>query len=181
VQDAARAVGQRIIVLSAAMDAEIDAAFATLAQQRASALMVGADQFFDTRRDRITALAARHAVPVIYPFRDFVEAGGLMSYGTSFTDIARLAGMYTARVLKGGETGRPAGFASNQVRVCDQLANGKDARAGRTADSACDRRRGDRVSRGVSIDRGPFGPRQPGPNCKISNWRGSVRKVMERF
>jgi putative tryptophan/tyrosine transport system substrate-binding protein len=59
VQDAARAVGQRIIVLSAATDAEIDAAFATLAQQRAGALMVGAEQFFDTRRDRITALAAR--------------------------------------------------------------------------------------------------------------------------
>jgi putative tryptophan/tyrosine transport system substrate-binding protein len=101
VQDAARAVGQRIMLLSAAMDAEIDVAFATLAQQRASALLVGADQFFDTRRDRITTLAARHAVPAIYHAREFAVAGGLISYGTNIADAYRQVGIYAGRILKG--------------------------------------------------------------------------------
>ena len=80
VQDAAREAGLRAVVLNAATDADIDAAFATLSRQRIGGLMVGGDQFFDTRRDRIVALAARHSMPTIYHRRDFVAGGGLMSY-----------------------------------------------------------------------------------------------------
>jgi putative tryptophan/tyrosine transport system substrate-binding protein len=100
VQAAGRETGQRIIVLNVATDAEIDDAFAALAEQHAGALIVGADQFFDTRRDRIIALAARYAVPAIYHWREFAAAGGLMSYGTSIADAYRQVGVYTGRILK---------------------------------------------------------------------------------
>ena len=80
---------------------DIDTAFATLAQQGIGALLISPDPLFDYRRSHLVTLAARHAVPVIFPFREFAEAGGLMSYGPNFKEIARLAGMYTARVLKG--------------------------------------------------------------------------------
>jgi putative ABC transport system substrate-binding protein len=98
---AATSIGQQVEVFAASTSRDIDTAFASLAQQPVGALLVSPDTLFDNRRAHLVTLAARHAVPVIYPFREFVEAGGLMSYGTSLTDIARLAGMYTARVLKG--------------------------------------------------------------------------------
>ena len=82
VQVAAREAGQRVMVLNATTDPDIDAAFATLSRQRIGGLMVGGDQFLDTRRDRIVALAARHSMPTIYHRRWFVAGGGLMSYGT---------------------------------------------------------------------------------------------------
>jgi putative tryptophan/tyrosine transport system substrate-binding protein len=98
---AAASIGQQVEVFAASTSRDIDTAFASLAQQPVGALLVSPDPLFDNRRAHLVTLAARHAVPAIYPFRQFVEAGGLMSYGASFTDIARLAGMYTARVLKG--------------------------------------------------------------------------------
>src|SRR5262249_44821372 len=76
-------------------------ASASLAQQPVGVVLVSPDPLFDSRRAQLVTLAARHAVPAIYPFREYVEAGGLMSYGASFPETARLAGMYTARVLKG--------------------------------------------------------------------------------
>jgi putative ABC transport system substrate-binding protein len=98
---AAASIGQEVEVFTAITSRDIDTALASLAQQPVGALLISPDSLFDKRRAQLITLAVRHAVPVIYPFREYVEAGGLMSYGTSFIDIARLAGMYTARVLKG--------------------------------------------------------------------------------
>jgi putative ABC transport system substrate-binding protein len=101
VQAAASEAGQRVQILHAYNEAEINAAFAAIAQMRAAALLVAADPFFLTRRAHIVALAARHAIPAIYEQREFVTAGGLMSYGTSLTEASRQVGVYTGRVLKG--------------------------------------------------------------------------------
>jgi putative ABC transport system substrate-binding protein len=101
VQDAARALGQQLVVLHAATNAEIDAAFATIAQQRASALFVTGSPFLGSRRDRLVALAARDAIPAISQFRDFPAAGGLISYGASIADSYRQTGVYAGRLLKG--------------------------------------------------------------------------------
>jgi putative ABC transport system substrate-binding protein len=101
IQEAARLLGQNITILNASTVGEIDAAFETLAQTQAGALLVGADPFFISRRQQLAGLAARHAIPTIYEDRDFTAAGGLMSYGASFTDAVRQVGIYTGRVLKG--------------------------------------------------------------------------------
>jgi putative tryptophan/tyrosine transport system substrate-binding protein len=101
VQEATREIGQRTLMLTATTDAEIDSAFAALAQQRVGALMVGADPFFDVRRERIVALARRHDVPAIYHLREYVVAGGLLSYGASLADSYRQVGIYTGRILQG--------------------------------------------------------------------------------
>jgi putative ABC transport system substrate-binding protein len=102
-QEAAPAIGLRIQVLRASTDRELDATFESITQQHIAALAVTADPFFDTRRDKIVALAARHAVPTIYHFREFVAAGGLMSYGVDSVDNYRQAGVYTGRILKGAK------------------------------------------------------------------------------
>jgi putative tryptophan/tyrosine transport system substrate-binding protein len=101
VQEAARSVGLQLRVLKASNEREIDAAFASLIQQRADALITGGGAFFFSRRNQISALAMRYAVPAIYPLRDFPAAGGLMSYGASNTDAYRQVGVYTGRILKG--------------------------------------------------------------------------------
>jgi putative tryptophan/tyrosine transport system substrate-binding protein len=101
VQEATREIGQRALILTATIDAEIDTAFATLANQRVGALMVCADPFFDLRRERIVALATRHHVPAIYHWREYVTVGGLLSYGASVTDSYRQVGVYAGRILKG--------------------------------------------------------------------------------
>jgi putative tryptophan/tyrosine transport system substrate-binding protein len=92
-------------VLRASSDREIEAAFETIAQQRIAALDVAGDPFFDTRRDKLVALAARHAVPTAYQFREYAEAGGLMSYGIDLRHGYRQAGLYAARILKGEKPG----------------------------------------------------------------------------
>jgi putative ABC transport system substrate-binding protein len=114
-QAAVRAVGRNLIILNASTESEIDAAFATLVQQRIGALVVTGDPFFVSRRDKVVALAARHAVPTIYTQREFAAAGGLISYGTSLTDAYRQVGIYTGRILKGAKVAdlpvvRPTGF-----------------------------------------------------------------------
>jgi putative ABC transport system substrate-binding protein len=101
VQEAARGLGQRLVVLNGGSDEEIDAAFAGLAQQQVGALLVGSDPFFDPRRGRLIALVARHAVPALYHFRDYPLEGGLLSYGASIADLYRQVGEYVGRVLKG--------------------------------------------------------------------------------
>jgi putative ABC transport system substrate-binding protein len=100
-ETAARAIGLQLRMLHAGTGEQIQAAFATLAAERADALFVGPDSFFNSRRVQITTLAARHGIPAAYSVRDFTEAGGLMSYGTSLPDMFRQVGAYAGRILKG--------------------------------------------------------------------------------
>jgi ABC-type uncharacterized transport system substrate-binding protein len=100
-QEAARALGLQIHILKASTEAEIGPAFANLAQLRADALFVGTGELFRRRPEHFAVLAARQGVPAIYQYREFVSAGGLMSYGASITDAYRLAGTYTGQILKG--------------------------------------------------------------------------------
>ena len=101
IQTAARSVGQQITVLNASTIRDIEAAFATLAQMRADALLVATDPFFLTRAAQLVVLAARHAIPTVYSRREFAAAGGLMSYGANQNDSYRVLGVYAARILKG--------------------------------------------------------------------------------
>jgi putative tryptophan/tyrosine transport system substrate-binding protein len=126
VEQAARALGQRLIVLDADSDEKIEAAFAALAREHVAGLLVGADSFFDTRRERLVALAAQHRVPAVYQFREYALAGGLMSYGTSITEMYRLAGVYVGRVLKGE---KPADLPVVQVNKFELVINLKTAKA----------------------------------------------------
>ena len=126
VQEAARDLGQRVVVLNGGSDADIDAAFASLAQHQAGALLVGADPFFNVRRDRLIALAARHAVPAIYQFRDYPLAGGLMSYGASISDLYQQVGVYVGRILKGD---KPADLPVMQPTKFELVINLKTAKA----------------------------------------------------
>ncbi len=105
VQAAAKAIGQQIDVLRADNERDIDQAFRTMVQQRSDALLVALDPFFNSRREQLVTLAAYHAIPAIYEFREFVVAGGLISYGTKLTDNYRLAGSYAGRILKGARPG----------------------------------------------------------------------------
>jgi putative ABC transport system substrate-binding protein len=101
IRAAASAIGRQIEVVTASTSRDIDTAFATLMQKRSDALVVSPDPLFVSSRVQLAALAAHHAVPAIYPFREDAEAGGLMSYGPSNTDLVRQVGIYTGRVLKG--------------------------------------------------------------------------------
>jgi ABC-type uncharacterized transport system substrate-binding protein len=103
-QDAARAIGQQIVVVEAGSEDEVDAAFATLAHRRVGALIVAADQFFTVRREQIVALTARYTMPAIYELREYAVAGGLMSYGTSLPQGYYQNGVYVGRILKGAKT-----------------------------------------------------------------------------
>jgi putative ABC transport system substrate-binding protein len=101
IEEAARAVAQPIQVLSATTEQDLDAAFKSMVQSRVGALLVAADPFFNSRRNYIVALAARHGIPAMYEQREFALAGGLMSYGTNLAHAYRQVGLYTGRVLKG--------------------------------------------------------------------------------
>jgi putative ABC transport system substrate-binding protein len=100
-QEAARALGLELLVLNAGTDPDIEAAFATLLQRGADVLVIGSDPLFGSRIDRLAALTQRHRIPAAYFRREFPDAGGLMSYGTSIVDTYRQVGIYTARILKG--------------------------------------------------------------------------------
>src|SRR5262249_46042522 len=126
VQDAARALGARLVILEASTPGEIESAFATLVGKRADALVVSGEAFFLTQRDRLVDLAARHAVPTVYAFRDFPIAGGLMSYGADFKEPYRLLGEYAGRILKGE---KPANLPVQQSTKVELVINQKTAKA----------------------------------------------------
>jgi putative ABC transport system substrate-binding protein len=126
VQEAARAKGIQLHILKAASESEIDVAFAALVELQARALLVGTDPFFDSQRDRLVALAARYAVPAIYAFCDYAAAGGLISYGPSFTAAFHLLGVYVGKILKGE---RPADLPVQQPTTFELVVNLKTAKA----------------------------------------------------
>jgi putative ABC transport system substrate-binding protein len=125
-QEAAASLGKQIVVFGASSESELDAAFASMVQQRIGTLLGASDPFLFNRRDQIVSLAARHRIPGIYYLRDFAHAGGLMAYGNSLTDMYRLVGVYVGRILKGE---KPAELPVIQSSKFDLTINLKTAKA----------------------------------------------------
>jgi putative tryptophan/tyrosine transport system substrate-binding protein len=126
VQATSRTFGQQLVTLAASTDADIDQALATLVQKKAGALLVSADAFFLGRRDQLVAAVARHSIPAIYEWRQFAEAGGLMSYGVDLADAYRQAGSYVAKILNGA---KPADLPVLQPAKFEFVINLKTAKA----------------------------------------------------
>jgi putative ABC transport system substrate-binding protein len=124
--DAARAKGVQLPVLKASTESEIDAAFATLVQLQAGGLVVQAEPLFNSRREQLVALASRHAVPAISAWREFADAGGLISYGASRTGGWRQIGTYVGKILKGA---KPADLPVQQPTTFELVVNLKTAKA----------------------------------------------------
>jgi putative ABC transport system substrate-binding protein len=123
---AAPAIGVKVQILKADTDREIDAAFVSLVQARTGALLVSSDLLFNSRIEQIVALAARHAIPTIYAFREFAVAGGLISYGPTLIEAYRQAGLYTGRILKGE---KPADLPVIQATKLELTINLRTAKA----------------------------------------------------
>jgi len=125
-QDAATAKGVHLEILKAGSESEINAAFENLAALHAGALLVSMDAFFDSRREQIVSLAARHSVPAIYGMRDYVVTGGLMSYGPNLADMYRRVGVYAGKVLDGT---KPVGLPIEQPTKFELVVNRNTAKA----------------------------------------------------
>jgi putative ABC transport system substrate-binding protein len=125
-QEAASTLGLQLHVLNAANEPDIDAAFSTFSKLKISALLVANDSVFLAQRGRLAALAAHHAIPAIYPYREYVTAGGLMSYAPSLTDSYRQAGIYTGKILNGAN---PADLPVIQPTKFDLVINLKTLEA----------------------------------------------------
>jgi putative ABC transport system substrate-binding protein len=126
VQEAAQAKGVQLHIVKASTESEIDAAFGSLVERQAGALLVATDPFLGSRRELLLALAARHSIPTMYEFREYAMAGGLMSYGTNFTAIFRQVGIYAGRILKGA---KPADLPVVQPTTFELVVNLKTAKA----------------------------------------------------
>jgi putative ABC transport system substrate-binding protein len=120
IKAATRKLGIELHALGASSSQDIDAAFATLVERRVQALIIGGDPLFTSRRQQLAALTARHAMPAVYPSRDLVDAGLLMSYGASIAEASRLAGIYVGRVLKGDQ---PANLPVQQSTKVELIIN----------------------------------------------------------
>ncbi len=125
VQDAGRTMGQKVLILHASSEREFAAAFTTMVQSRINALIVGADPFFSSQRDQLIALTARYRVPAIYEWHEFVQAGGLMSYGSNLPEAYHQIGIYAGRVLKGEKPGDLPVVQSTRVEFAVNLKTAK--------------------------------------------------------
>jgi putative tryptophan/tyrosine transport system substrate-binding protein len=130
-QEAAHVLGQRLEVLTASTDGDLEAVFTTMGQRRAGALIVKADPFFIDRRERLVALAARHAMPAIYSLRVFADVGGLVSYGIPFVDLFQQVGTYAGKILSGAKPAAPAGAAIGSLGAGAAIGAGTGLVAGR--------------------------------------------------
>jgi ABC-type uncharacterized transport system substrate-binding protein len=125
-QMAARTLGLQLVVVNARTDSDLEAAFASFSQQGVGAVLVNDSSFFSRRMQQLVALAARHTLPAVYPFREFAGAGGLMSYGSNLGYPYQLAGIYAGRILKGD---KPADLPVQQVTKIEMVINLKTAKA----------------------------------------------------
>jgi len=126
VQAAADKLGQQVRIFNVSTDRDIDAAFATIVDQRIGGLLVQTDQFFTVRRDQLVLLTTRHGIPTVFGWREFAVAGGLISYGTSLRAAYRQVALYAARILKGE---KPADLPVQQATAFETVVNLKAARA----------------------------------------------------
>jgi putative tryptophan/tyrosine transport system substrate-binding protein len=125
IQAAARSAGQQVAIVQASTSAEFEPALAKAAEQNAGALLVADDPFFMSQREQLVKIVARHALPAVYAYREYVDAGGLMSYSASLIDTARQVGVYTGRILKGA---RPSDLPVVQPSKFDLVINLKTAK-----------------------------------------------------